>query len=759
MKQLLKRSVGLVCALMLLVSMLGALPVFAISGGGSAGTGSIHAWGCDMSFYNTQGSSDFSLVNYSLMKADGCQYVILRVGYEGSASRKNTLDTSFVRLYNMAREAGMKVGVYFYALAKDYAGAVEDAQWCIDVFEQNNMYFEYPIYYDVEDPGSSDRVSHESLTSAQTTSLCLGWAETLANAGYFPGVYAGYYVLADLQSSYTNNYDTWIASVKSATTGAQFNPWSDKTSWRSTYGMWQYKWYNQGGTQVYNGAYWKDSYGYPLDCNVAFKDYPTIMANYGYNNMAAKQTVTFESNGGSAVDPMKVTAGKGFTPPADPYRQGFSFAGWFSNPELTDAYDFSAPVPEYDFTLYAKWTEAYWPAETNLMPKEASLGYRSYNDAGERIWAYWNAETGAVSMYNGVTDGGWPSAYMLYENSVDINNDSYLYFKKEGNAQFNIELTYMDDTGKLHSIKASEIVGLSTTDFPAGYVEEFVDVRGYLISQGHLPASGNLKFTQVDYYVIGAKDSAVFLYDAKFTPKFAVSDPYVSLYNSTPTQSGVSGNFTYNNGVVNMTSTSNDYSLTFNVNKSFSPTEMDALMLDINSTVPFDVYLNVTANTGDALMNVRTEFFNVFNFETCPETLPAGSWKINNMNLYGYYEWNGGVPAQSTVKSVTVKMYGQGTLTMSALQASRSYDIEYVTDSLYNSGSLTPSDNPDPTPSYTLGDVNGDGEITTTDARDILLFIVDQNDFSAAQLAAADFDGDGEVSTSDARDILLSIVS
>ena len=67
-------------------------------------------------------------------------------------------------------------------------------------------------------------------------------------------------------------------------------------------------------------------------------------------------TVTFNSNGGSAVPAQTVPSGSTVTKPDDPTRDGFSFAGWFTDAGLTQAYDFATPVTN-SFTLYAKWNE------------------------------------------------------------------------------------------------------------------------------------------------------------------------------------------------------------------------------------------------------------------------------------------------------------------------------------------------------------------------------------------------------------------
>lgn len=66
-------------------------------------------------------------------------------------------------------------------------------------------------------------------------------------------------------------------------------------------------------------------------------------------------TVTYNTNGGSEIASHKILQDRVLTKPADPTKDGFAFAGWYSDAELTSAYDFTAPVTQ-DITLYASWT-------------------------------------------------------------------------------------------------------------------------------------------------------------------------------------------------------------------------------------------------------------------------------------------------------------------------------------------------------------------------------------------------------------------
>ncbi|WP_200781911.1 InlB B-repeat-containing protein, partial [Peptococcus niger] len=75
---------------------------------------------------------------------------------------------------------------------------------------------------------------------------------------------------------------------------------------------------------------------------------PTTPTNY---------TVTFNTNGGSAINPQTITAGGLVTKPAAPTKDGYTFAGWYKDAEFTKAFDFANETINADTTIYAKWTQ------------------------------------------------------------------------------------------------------------------------------------------------------------------------------------------------------------------------------------------------------------------------------------------------------------------------------------------------------------------------------------------------------------------
>ena len=66
--------------------------------------------------------------------------------------------------------------------------------------------------------------------------------------------------------------------------------------------------------------------------------------------------VKFDAQGGSSVNGQTPASGSTVTKPADPTREGYTFAGWYTDAACTKAYDFSVAVTA-DMTLYAKWVK------------------------------------------------------------------------------------------------------------------------------------------------------------------------------------------------------------------------------------------------------------------------------------------------------------------------------------------------------------------------------------------------------------------
>lgn len=69
-------------------------------------------------------------------------------------------------------------------------------------------------------------------------------------------------------------------------------------------------------------------------------------------------TVTFEANGGSAIEAQTVLNGKTVAKPADPTREGFLFVGWYADSAFKTPFAFGAQPIFDNVTVYARWSAA-----------------------------------------------------------------------------------------------------------------------------------------------------------------------------------------------------------------------------------------------------------------------------------------------------------------------------------------------------------------------------------------------------------------
>jgi len=89
---------------------------------------------------------------------------------------------------------------------------------------------------------------------------------------------------------------------------------------------------------------------YPNSSGETHKEYITAPSS-----TVTTFTVTFNVDSGSEVPSQTVVSGNMATRPVNPTKDGYTFAGWYSNAGKTTEYDFYAPVTA-NTTIYAKWT-------------------------------------------------------------------------------------------------------------------------------------------------------------------------------------------------------------------------------------------------------------------------------------------------------------------------------------------------------------------------------------------------------------------
>lgn len=68
-------------------------------------------------------------------------------------------------------------------------------------------------------------------------------------------------------------------------------------------------------------------------------------------------TVTFQTNGGTELAPLKAQYGETLPRPDNPIREGYRLVGWYTDIDLQIPWDFETDPVQGNMTLYAKWEQ------------------------------------------------------------------------------------------------------------------------------------------------------------------------------------------------------------------------------------------------------------------------------------------------------------------------------------------------------------------------------------------------------------------
>lgn len=128
---------------------------------------------------------------------------------------------------------------------------------------------------------------------------------------------------------------------------------------------------------------WYEDAEYTKPVNFVGENAPTAPAktvSYYAKWEGLNNTVTFATNGGSAVESVTAKTGERLNAPAAPSRTGYAFAGWYSDQNCTKKWDFDSDTVPGAMTLYAGWTPAQYTVTFNanggtVKPESKSVTY------------------------------------------------------------------------------------------------------------------------------------------------------------------------------------------------------------------------------------------------------------------------------------------------------------------------------------------------------------------------------------------------
>lgn len=174
---------------------------------------------------------------------------------------------------------------------------------------------------------------------------------------------------------------------------------------------------------TFAGWYYDLALTTPFSSSAVITSDMTLYAKW-LSNVPDTFTVTFESNGGSVVNPIQVEDGQAPTMPSDPTKTGYTFVGWYMDTELTTPVSMDLVITG-DITVYAKW--AVESANTYTVTFEENGGLPVDNIV--------NVTAGATvvlptTVRSGYTFEGWFTAGdIAFTESTAVNSDITLYAK------------------------------------------------------------------------------------------------------------------------------------------------------------------------------------------------------------------------------------------------------------------------------------------------------------------------------------------
>lgn len=113
--------------------------------------------GIDVSYYQGQ-------IDWAQVKASGIEFAFVRVGYRSSEDGSLNVDEMAQRNLTQARQAGLRVGAYFFSQALTPEEAVQEADFAVELVRGHEL--DLPIAYDwefVDDQARTQSMTKEAL--------------------------------------------------------------------------------------------------------------------------------------------------------------------------------------------------------------------------------------------------------------------------------------------------------------------------------------------------------------------------------------------------------------------------------------------------------------------------------------------------------------------------------------------------------------------------------------------------------------------
>lgn len=204
----------------------------------------LNTTGIDVSYH--QGD-----INWTAVKADGVDFVMIRLGYRGYETGNINIDERFHEYAQGALDAGLDIGVYFYSQALTAEEAQEEARTVLA--EIKDYEITYPVVFDWEIVGEETARTND-ISSEKLNECAAVFCNTVARGGYIPMIYSvKRMALLKYDLSELAGFDFWLAEYR------------EEPEFPYEFTIWQYA--SDGRVNGIEGE---------VDLNMSFVDYSKV---------------------------------------------------------------------------------------------------------------------------------------------------------------------------------------------------------------------------------------------------------------------------------------------------------------------------------------------------------------------------------------------------------------------------------------------------------------------------------------------------
>lgn len=181
-------------------------------------------------------SSHNGEIDWDKVKGAGIDGVMIRLGYRGYGDATIVEDDCFQKNIAGAKDAGLKVGVYFFSQATTPEEAIEEAEYVTKKIWGRGVTL--PVAFDMEPFMGNERFINHDIKSK--TEMADAFLKVISKFGYEPILYGNPTWLSnDVDISKLTEYPVWLAH------------YTFSTEWPYAFRMWQFT--SQGRVSGING--------------------------------------------------------------------------------------------------------------------------------------------------------------------------------------------------------------------------------------------------------------------------------------------------------------------------------------------------------------------------------------------------------------------------------------------------------------------------------------------------------------------------